>query len=422
MPAVQSRSYVLGLLTLVYVFNFVDRQILAILGPAIIADLGLTDGQFGLLTGFYFAFFYTALGLPIAWLADRMDRVTIVCIALAVWSGFTVLTSLVQSFAVLVLLRIGVAIGEAGGSPPSHSILSSLYAPRERGRALGIYALGIPLGGMTAYFIAAAMASGGTIDWRALFVLIGLPGIVLAIVLRLTVKDPPRGVTAGAARPPFFAAMINLLKIRSYLGATLGIGLASFTGYAVASFIVVYAARTYDQPLWLVLTAFGLINGLAYGGGTYLGGVLADRFAARSVAYYALVPAGGLMLSVPFLLLTLWTSHWGIFLLSFSIFILATGIYLGPTFSLAQTLAPPGLRASSSAVMLFLLNLIALGLGPTYTGWISGVLQAGGEGAAPAEALRIALTTLCIASAGGIGAYLWTAKCLPQDWTAETGE
>ncbi|MEE9329426.1 MAG: MFS transporter, partial [Parvularculaceae bacterium] len=194
------RTYVLVLLTLVYAFNFVDRQIIGILSPFIKEDLGLDDAQLGFLKGLAFAIFYTIMGIPIAWLADRYNRVTIVSISLALWSLFTALSGKASNYTTLALARIGVGVGEAGGSPPSHSIISNLYAPEERSRALAIYALGIPIGIMLAYFASAGIIFGmvtGKISaaaspWRMVMLAVGLPGIVLAVLLRLTVREPVR--------------------------------------------------------------------------------------------------------------------------------------------------------------------------------------------------------------------------------------
>jgi len=199
-PSKRYRTLVLFLLTLIYAFNFIDRQIIGILSPFIQADLELSNSQMGLLKGFLFALFYTVVGIPIAWLADRYNRVNIVSISLAVWSGFTALTGMANSFLSIGLARMGVGIGEAGGSPPSHSIISDMYSKDERSSALAIYALGIPLGLGFAYFVAgyALGNPNSNFDWRQLLIVLGISGIALAIVTRIIVREPVRGAQEKA--------------------------------------------------------------------------------------------------------------------------------------------------------------------------------------------------------------------------------
>ena len=204
------RTFVLVLLTVVYGFNFIDRQIVGILAPFIQKDLDLSNTELGLLIGLAFATLYTTVAIPLAWLADRYNRVNILSIALATWSGFTALTGLATNFAQIAIARMGVGIGEAGGSPPSHSIISDMYSKEERAGALGVYSMGIPLGIMAAYFITAVLmgSSPEEVDWRRIFIFLGLTGIALAIVLRLVVREPVRGAMefeekVEIIQPPF---------------------------------------------------------------------------------------------------------------------------------------------------------------------------------------------------------------------------
>ena len=194
-PTKGYRTFVLILLTIVYGFNFIDRQIVGILAPFIQADLNLTNTELGLLIGLAFAILYTTVAIPIAWLADRYNRVNILSIALATWSGFTALTGLATNFVQIGLARMGVGVGEAGGSPPSHSIISDMYPKEERASALGVYAMGIPIGIMAAYFVTAALigASSDDVNWREIFVFLGITGILLAVVVKLTIREPIRG-------------------------------------------------------------------------------------------------------------------------------------------------------------------------------------------------------------------------------------
>ena len=214
-PSKAYRNYVLIVLTVVYAFNFIDRQIIGILSPFIKADLGLDDAQLGWLKGFAFALLYTVVGIPIAWLADRYNRVNIIGVSLTLWSGFTALSGFAANFWQLAILRVGVGIGEAGGSPPSHSILSDLFDKTERAKALAIYSLGIPFGIMTAYFAAAFFLDGGSADWRIVMISVGLPGIALALLMKLTIKEPARATVAnGPQQMPFMTSVKRLLKVQ----------------------------------------------------------------------------------------------------------------------------------------------------------------------------------------------------------------
>lgn len=418
------RAYALSILTVVYAFNFIDRQILGILAPFIAADLGFDDARIGDLTGFYFALFYTTLALPLAFIADRTNRVRVVAISLAVWSGFTMVSGFVTSFFWLALARIGVAIGEAGGTPPSHAMISDLYPAKARGRAMAVYSLGIPFGIMAAYFCAAAVATADDVDWRRLFFLIGAPGVILAIVLALTVRDPARGqadlsqsATAGAepAGADRRATLGQLLKIPSYWLMCLGISFASFGGYAISAFIVTYLVRAFPAvPVPTLLIILGVINGTAYAGGVYLGGWLADRGAQRSPAAYAQVAALGTLLVVPALFLALFSGQFALAMAGFAAVVFFGGFYLGPSFSVAQSLAPAHARAMASAIFFFVLNLVALGGGPKFVGEVSAALTRSSGDAT--MSIRLALASLVIPFVLALIFFLIAGRTLPADW------
>ena len=421
-PEAQKRSksyryYVLFLLTLVYAFNFVDRQIIGILAPYIQADLGVNDFYMGLLGGTFFAVFYSVVGLPMAWLADRYNRVTIVSVALAVWSGFTAASGLALNFTQLALARAGVGIGEAGGSPPSHSMISDLFAKEERGKALGIYSLGIPLGIMAAYFASAALLGRPDLDWRTVFIVVGLPGVVLAIVLRATVREPQRGamdVTKTVEQPPFWQSIRELLSVPSWWGMCLGITFSSFGAYALGAFAVLFLGRAFpDVGLPTIIVWFGLLNGLAYTSGVFIGGVVADAWGKTNKGGYAYAPAVALLIGAPALVASFWVGNFAVCLALIALYLFLSGFYLGPSFSIAQTLAPIPVRAMSTALFFLILNMIALGGGPAYVGLISEILQ----GTYDAElSLRIAMSSLIVAYAIGIVAFAWTGTRLPKDW------
>lgn len=418
-PAIAGKTdgyawYVLGVLTIVYTFNFVDRQIIAIVSPAIKADLGLSDSMLGLLKGLAFAVLYTTLGIPIAWLADRMNRVSIVSASLAVWSAFTALSGLAQNALHLALARIGVGVGEAGGSPPSHSIIADYFPKEKRSTALSIYSLGIPFGQMLAF-----LAGGWVVQhlgWRNAFFIVGLPGILLAIILKLTVREPIRGATdGGAGKVSFKEGFAELVKIPTYWGIAVATALASFTGYGIGLWVVDFYKRTFALSYTEITVPLGILNGVVYGLGTWAGGWLTDRFGKKDRRAYLVIPALGMLATIPAGFLSTWapSPFWAFFWSA--PFLLGLGMYLGPSFALIQTLAPVRLRAFAIAFLFLILNLFALGLAPLWVGWTSDLFAASfGE----VIGLKLALTTLGATSLAAAGAFLWTSKRLPADWAA----
>ncbi|ALM90953.1 MULTISPECIES: spinster family MFS transporter [Alteromonas] len=411
------RNYVLVILTLVYAFNFIDRQIIGILSPFIKADLGLDDAQLGLLKGVYFAILYTVVGIPIAWLADRYSRVNIIAISLTLWSGFTAASGLAMNYTQLALARIGVGIGEAGGSPPSHSIISDLFPKEKRAGALAVYSLGIPFGVMLAFFASAFFLQGGSADWRTVMISVGLPGVLLALLLKFTVKEPKRTEsvqTEDAEKPSVSASLKTLLKIPTWWGMALGISFGSFGNYAISTWIIDYYVRAFaGLDITQLLIAFGIINGSAYALGVWLGGYIADRWGKQNKKAYALLPAIALIIGVPALYFSLQVNDlWlSVGLMTFLLF--TSGSYLGPSFAMAQTLAPINVRAMSTALFFFVLNIIALGGGPTITGIISQALVPSlGE----VEALRQSLLYLIVPYALSIIVFLWTSTKIVKDW------
>lgn len=434
-PGRAYRAYILFILTASYTFNFVDRQIVSILAPAIKADLNLSDAQLGSLIGFVFAVLYTTLGIPAARLADRVNRVSVVSAALALWSGFTALSGLAQNFTHLALARIGVGIGEAGGSPPAHAIISDLYPKEQRAGALAVYALGIPVGITLAYL------GGGWVvthfSWRTTFFAVGLPGVLLALLIKLTVREPQRGATESPGQPEdeflarsqqgglvneliiLWQATRHLLSIPTYRGIIMGLSAGSFASYATGGWIVVFFKRTHpDMPLQTVLFWLGIITGTAYVLGVFVGGRIVDYQAQKNRAAYGWVPAFALLLNIPFFLGAVWVESPYLSLILWWPVHLLVGFYLGPCFALAQTLAPVSIRALSTAIFFFFLNMIALGLGPTYVGFLSYALTASlGEDLA----LQIALSTVVMATVISIISFMWVARRAPQDWAKATG-
>ena len=308
------RTFALVLLTIVYGFNFIDRQIMGILAPFIQEDLNLTNTQLGLLIGFAFAVFYTVTAIPIAWLADRFSRVNILAIALATWSGFTALTGLANNFVQIGLARMGVGIGEAGGSPPSHSIISDMYPKEERASALGVYSMGIPFGIMAAFFATAAImgASSDEVDWRRIFIFLGVTGIVLAGIVKLVLKEPVRGSMEAndeksLDKPPFFESLKTLLKIPTWWAMCFGIAFGSFVSYAKGGFqtkFLVTLDPSFDFQTLVIL--LGIINGTTYAGGAFFGARLADKWGSRDVRAYGWLPAIAISLCLPIGVLSWW--------------------------------------------------------------------------------------------------------------------
>lgn len=420
-PTKNYRTFALILLTIVYGFNFIDRQIVGILAPFIQADLDLTNTQLGLLIGLAFAVLYTTVAIPIAWLADRYSRVNILSIALATWSAFTALTGMANNFIQIAIARMGVGIGEAGGSPPSHSIISDMYSKEERAGALGIYSLGIPLGIMAAYFVTAALLGASTeeVNWRRIFIILGLTGIALALLVKIFLKEPIRGAMefkedVEVVQLPFFESLKILLKIPSWWAMCLGIAFGSFASYASSAFhtkfLIALDPSFNFQTLVIIL---GIINGIAYVGGTYLGAKLADKWAKIDIRAYGWLPAIAISLCLPIGIISFWVVSVEMNLFWSTLFLFFIGVYLGPSFAIAQTLAPIKMRAMSTALFFFILNMIALGGGPTFAGWLIDVFK---ENFNDLESMRYAMSVTFLIFIPSILSFLIVSKVLPKDW------
>jgi MFS family permease len=384
-------GWVLTLLLLTYTFNFIDRTIIATIGQAIKVDLKITDAQLGLLGGLYFALLYTILGIPIARLAERYSRVKIITVALILWSGFTALCGTAVNFATLSLFRFGVGFGEAGCSPPSHSLISDYYEPKRRATALSVYSFGIPLGSMFG-----AVAGGWLtqmFSWRVAFMLVGVPGLLLALAVWLFIKEPPRGyseptptpalpsdVTVEPAALPRLSLTGEVKEIMAVtktlfckwpvLNMVLGVTIASFGSYGSGQFVPPYFIRTFGLNYAQVGMLVGLISGFSAGVGTLAGGFVTDWAAKRSPVWYSLVPCIGLAIAAPIYIAAYSVDSWrlaGLILLLPGIFHYT---YLGPTFGVVQNMVPTYRRATATAILFFFLNFIALGFGPPFTGWV----------------------------------------------------
>ena len=387
----------LGVLVVVYTFNFIDRQILSILLQPIKADLGLTDSAMGFLSGFSFAIFYATLGIPVAMLADRFNRRNIIAMALGLWSGMTALSGMANNFWQLAAARVGVGVGEAGGSPPAYSLLSDYFPKSQRATALAIYSMGLPLGILFGFLI------GGWINqwfsWRTAFFVVGLPGVLLALVVRFTVREPARGVNDGAAgaakaAPALGAVIAHLWRepvLRQVCFASMSI---AFANYAFLTWTPAFLIRSHHLGTATVGTAMALVVGVFGAAAMLAAGWASDRLAQRDARWMAWLPALGVLCSGPGLIAMLTAEPlWLVF--SCMAIPAAMGLlYLGPTLALMQTRVPPNMRAVSGAVFLFLSNLVGLGLGPQVVGMLSDAL-------APSlgtESLRYALMVAAAAN------------------------
>jgi predicted MFS family arabinose efflux permease len=372
------RRYILGVLFLVSMFNYIDRTILSILQVPIKKDLGLSDTQLGLLTGLSFAIFYTTLSLPLARWADRTVRKRVIAAALAVWSSMTALTGVATSFWTLVLLRIGVAAGEAGSIPASHSMVADLYPTTTRATAMAILGLSLPLGIMLGFLSAGFLAQ--TLGWRASFAVIGVAGVLIAPLVLWTVREPARGrfdtrVQDGEAPVGFLQALRQLWRLRCYRYLVAGAALHAYAWYSVTNWSAPFYVRVHGMSIGEVSVYLALANGIGGGIGIYLGGKLSDVLGNRDERLRVRVLTFAGLIFVPLAL----AQH----LVEGRFLSLAIGaaaftllpFYYGPVVAVPQMLVTPNMRALTSAVTLLVTNLVGLGLGPAVTGFISDTLM-----------------------------------------------
>lgn len=406
-------GYGLFMLTIVYAFNFVDRQILVILQEPIKLELGLSDAQLGLLSGFSFALVYITAGIPIAYWADRTNRRNIIAAALTIWSGMTAVSGFAQTYTQLLLARIGVGIGEAGGSPPAHSMISDYYPPERRGTALAIYSTGVHVGILLGFLIGGFVSQ--IYGWRVAFMAVGIPGVLFAIVFFLTVREPPRGHWESAEsadyKPTLRETLDVLASYRSFWYIAGAAGLAAFVGYGSGNFAPSFLVRMHGMEMGeigVILALFGGGGGLI---GTFLGGFLADRLGVKDKRWYLWLPAIagaiGIPLGLPYLLSDNTTLAIGfMFLVT-----IAINTYLGPCLAMSHALVPPAMRALTSAVLFFVLNLIGLGLGPLTAGLLSDFYT----GYVGEQGLRYALITIAVMGAPSVLLFVLAARQLPAD-------
>lgn len=416
-PSTRSRYYVLGLLTVVYSFNFIDRQLLSILQESVKKEMLLSDGQLGLLTGFAFAMFYVIAGLPIARWADRGNRRNIVAGSLVVWSLMTALCGMAQNYWQLLAARIGVGIGEAGGSPPSHSMISDTFPPEQRATALSFYSVGINIGILFGFLLGGYLNE--VFGWRIAFLVVGLPGILLGVIVRYTMAEPTRGLYSVGTyvhKPvPFFEVVSLLLSRRAFRHIAIGSGLAAFVGYAASTWMASFMIRSHGMAtgelgVWLALTI-----GVGGGIGTFCAGMFADKLAKKDKRWYAWLPACAALAGLPFFIWTMLAANAYVALTVHVGSVLVANAYLGASIAVMHGMVGAQMRAVSSAIFFLVLNIIGLGLGPWTIGVYSDYLLAEfGK-----ESLRYSLLTIIpIVGVWASTHFFLAAKTLREDLAA----
>lgn len=419
------RQYVVWLLFVVYVFNFVDRQILSIVNEEIKQEFALTDWQLGALGGLAFAIFYSILGVPIARLADHRNRVTIITWAIVVWSAFTALTGFARNFWHLLIARIGVGIGEAGCSPPAYSIISDYFDPKRRATALAIYSAGVYVGGAIGLLI-----GGNTVaelGWRGVFFLVGVPGLVLAVIVKLTLREPPRGLSEGAAiaqaAPPFWDVLRDLWSRPSFRHIAIAAGLHAFVSYGISNFYRPFFSRVHGMSAAEVGNWLALVVSIGGAVGTIGAGAICDKLYSRKpdARYYLWVTAATLLIVAPGGWWLYSTDDTSAALWMMTPYVALTAAYLAPSIALTHRLVGLRERALAAALLLLVLNLIGLGLGPLFTGKLSDIFNEMlvGQGVDATTALGQGLRYAVLVTVGinlwAAAHYLLAARTLNKD-------
>jgi len=401
-PSRSSRNYTLGILTLVYMLNFVDRQLLSLLQEPIRLEMGFSDEQLGLLTGTAFAIFYVTAGIPIARWADVGNRRNIISLAVGTWSLMTALQGLITSYAQLFAARMGVGVGEAGASPPGYSMLSDLFAPEERARAFSIYATGVTFGVLFSYLFGSWLSD--SFGWRRSFLVIGLPGVAIALLVRFTLREPARGAYdrhSAQAPPPVREVLRFLWSRKSFRHLAIASGLHAFVSSGIGAFIVSFYVRSFQigaDNLSTVAIPLGLIIGIGGAVGNIAGGTLADFLGRRDQRWYLWVCGLSTLLAIPFAFAAFLVDDLSMSMTLYLFPVLFGFMYGGPALAMATGIVGPRMRALTVSIFFFVLNLIGLGIGPWALGRISDALHPSfGE-----ESLRYAIIIV-------FGAYLWSA-------------
>jgi MFS family permease len=400
------KYYALGVLTIVYTFNFIDRQLLAILQESIRADLGLSDSQLGLLTGFAFAVFYVTAGIPIARWADKSNRRNIISIAVGLWSLMTAISGFVQNYAQLLIARIGVGVGEAGGSPPAHSIISDIFSPEKRATALAFYSTGVNIGILFGFLL------GGWLNeffgWRMAFLVVGLPGILVALIVRFTLAEPARGLSE-AREVQDAVPVIDVLKLLwsriSFRHMTLGAALNAFAGYSTSNWTASFMIRSHEMTTGELGTWLAMIMGAGGAIGVFAGGYIADRLGTQDKRWHMWLPALTGCICLPFMVGAYLADDPYVSLMLQVVPGVLFNVYLGNTLAMTHGLVGLRMRALASAILFFVLNIIGLGMGPWLVGTLSDYLQP----TLGAESLRYAMLYLIPAAMAWSVVHLYLA-------------
>jgi predicted MFS family arabinose efflux permease len=405
---------VLYTLTAVYVLNFLDRSLLGILAKPIEDSLHISDGQLGLIAGLYFAFFYCFIAIPIGWLADRTHRVNVLAAACAIWSAATACCGLATTYPRLVIPRMLVGVGEAGGVPPSYALITDYFPPGRRGAALGIYNLGPPIGAALGIAFGASIAAA--FNWRDAFLAIGAIGVVAAIAIRLIVRERPRGGLDGSPATPsapsqFWQTVRTFFSRPSLLLAAVGSGATQLVTYGVGNFITLFLMREKGMTLDQVAAYYALVVGIAMSAGMVISGRMLDRFTRQSKTAYGTLPAASLVLAIPFYLGFVWSPSWQLALLLLAAPMFLNYFYLASSITLVQEQVRPDQRVMAGALLLLVMNFIGLGLGPTYVGAASDFFHA----SHPQHSLQLALYTMTPFYGIAIVLFLWLARILGRD-------
>lgn len=387
-------GFVLGMLTFVYILNFLDRQLIGILAKPIQDALGVSDTQLGLIGGLYFAMFYCFIAIPVGWFADRTSRVGVLSLACAIWSGATVACGMAANYGQLVVARMMVGFGEAGGVPPSYAIITDTYPPGKRAAALGIFNLGPAIGAALGVAFGAAIAE--RFGWRIPFIIVGAIGIVTALIVWLLVREPERGATditrsvQDTEKAQFWPTVRMFLTHPILMLAALGSGATQFVTYGLGNFAVLFLMREKGMVLSEVAIWYALVLLVGMGGGMVVSGRVIDRMTRKSRAGYALAPAASLAVAMPFYLGFIWAPSWPLALTFLAVVMVFNYFYLSASVALVQEEVKPNQRVLAGALLLLIMNFIGLGLGPTWVGFASDWFTAQGS----AHGLQSALYTL----------------------------
>ena len=413
-----NRHYILVMVTLVFVINYLDRQILGILLPLIQKEFHASDTDLGILTGPAFALIYATLGIPFAVIADRANRRNIIAVSLAIFSAMTVVCNFVTSFWQLAAARAVVGIGEAGTGPSINSIIADLYPPQQRAGALAFYSAGLNVGLLIAFFGGGIIA--GTFGWRAAFLASGIPGLILVFLFLFTVPEPPRGhsealLDTGDA-PGFLATVRYLWGQRSFRFLSVGTSMSALSGYAGLAFVPSFLSRTHHltpaQIGLLLATTTGIFGYV----GTLLSGVIADRVGKKDIRRTMLVPVVATSIGLPFAPFFYLSPNLTVVILALAIPAFLGASYLGPAYSATQGLVPLRMRATAAATLLFILNIVGLSLGPLWVGVVSDALKP----YVGADSLRYALLSNVVFTATGALLYWLSSRTLDQDMARAT--